>query len=170
MPQAAPVSQFASGLLRPIRKDDNAAMAGIIRTVMTEFACTAEGFAIHDPEVDRMFETYRLPRSAYFVIDDCNSVAGGAGIASLKGGDADTCELQKFYILKEYRGQGYGRQLLNACLRAASEQGFKRCYIETMAHMDQASALYLDNGFRKIDGKLGNTGHFSCNRWYAKDL
>jgi putative acetyltransferase len=168
MPQAAVLP--SAGKLRLIEKRDNAGVAKIIRTVMTEFGCTAQGFAIHDPEVDCMYETYQLPRSAYFVIDENGTVAGGGGVAPLKGGETDTCELQKFYILKASRGFGYGKQLLEETLRVAREHGFKKVYIETMENMDQAAALYLNAGFKKIDGPMGNTGHFSCNRWYAMEL
>lgn len=156
--------------IRPIAKKDNAAMAKIVRAVLTEFGCTAQGFAIHDPEVNKMFEAYTQPRSIYFVIDDNGKIVGGGGLSSLKGGDADTCELQKFYILPEWRGMGYGQQLLDKSLKAARAFGFKRAYIETTAQMNHAAALYRHAGFTPLNGALGDTGHFSCDRWYAKDL
>ncbi|GAB4151001.1 MAG: hypothetical protein Fur0037_19710 [Planctomycetota bacterium] len=54
-------------LLREIRPEDDPVVAGIIRSVMTEFGCTAQGFAIHDAEVDRMSAAYDSPDSAYYV-------------------------------------------------------------------------------------------------------
>jgi hypothetical protein len=95
------ITDAVPGLIRPISKADNAAIAAVIRAVMTEFGCTAEGFAIHDPEVDTMFEAYGQPQSAYFLAEHGGVVAGGSGIAPLKGGDADTCELQKNYATAE---------------------------------------------------------------------
>jgi putative acetyltransferase len=145
-------------------------MAKVIRTVMTELGCTADGFAIHDPEVDCMYETYQLPRSAYFIIEDKGHVVGGGGFSPLKGGDEDTCELQKFYILPAYRGLRYGRQLLDECLLVARSQDFRRCYIETMESMDRAAILYLNENFQLIGGPMGNTGHYRCNRFYVKEL
>ena len=50
--------------IRPIRTDDDAAMADVIRTVMPEFGATGSGFAISDPEVDWMSRAYAAPRHA----------------------------------------------------------------------------------------------------------
>jgi putative acetyltransferase len=157
-------------LLRPIRKEDNAAVAAIIRAVLTEFGCTAPGFAIHDPEVDAIYEAYHQPRSAYFVIEHDGVVIGGAGVAPLKGGEYDTCELQKNYILPEYRGYGYGRVLFDWCMETAKASGFKYCYIETLEHMTAARAIYVRAGFQPLDKPMGATGHYACNRWYMKEL
>jgi putative acetyltransferase len=60
--------------------------------------------------------------------------------------------------------------MLNTCLKAASEKGFKRCYLETLKIMVQARRLYERNGFREIEKPLGNTGHFSCDAQYLKEL
>lgn len=169
MPTAA-ARKPSTARVRPISREDNPGMAAVIRAVLTEFGCTAPGFAIHDPEVDRMFETYNQERSAYFIVEDNGRVAGGGGVAPLKGGDADTCELQKFYILPEWRGYGYGQQMLEKSLAAARAFGFRRAYIETTAQMNHAAALYRHAGFTPLTGALGNTGHFSCDRWYVKEL
>lgn len=158
------------GIIRPIRAADDAAVADIIRKVMTEFGCTAEGFAIHDPEVDRMHDAYAQQKSAYFVVEHDGVIAGGSGIAPLKGGDADTCELQKNYVLPEYRGYGYGGALFEKCIEAARAFGYRRCYIETLEHMTTARAIYLRAGFTPIGAPMGKTGHFGCNCWYVKEL
>jgi len=162
--------QTVQGYLRPIEKRDNAQMAAIIRAVLTEHGCTGPGFAIHDPEVDCMYETYQLPRSVFFVIAQDGKIVGGGGVAPLKNGDADVCEMQKFYILPNYRGFGYGKQLLDASLTAAKEFGFAKCYIETLPSMQTATSLYERVGFERIDGPMGNTGHHACDRWYVKVL
>lgn len=166
---AAPAVKSASESIRPIRKEDNAAVAAIIRQVLTEFGCTSPGFAIHDPEVNAMFETYQAPKSAYFVIEHHGKIIGGGGVAPLKGGDKDTCELQKFYFLPEHRGQGYGWQLVTICLQSALAHGFKRCYVETMDNMGAAGTIYMRAGFKPIGKPLGNTGHYACNRWFLKE-
>src|SRR5689334_19742940 len=96
--------QPALGLLRPIQEEDNVVVASIIRGVLTSMGCTGLGIAIHDPEVDYMFEAYQMPRSNFFVIEHTAKVVGCGGISPLRNGDGDTCELQKFYLLEEYRG------------------------------------------------------------------
>lgn len=156
--------------IRSIEPRDDAAVAAIIRTVMPEFGAVGDGFAINDPEVDWMSRAYAGPRSAYFVIEREGAVQGGGGVATLEGGDGDTCELRKMYFLPSLRGLGAGAALMTQCLDAARQLGFKRCYLETLAGMNAAKKLYERTGFRRIDGPLGATGHGGCNTFYLLDL
>ncbi len=164
------MNHMADFKLRPIQPADDAAVAGIIRTVMPAFGAGGSGFAINDPEVDWMSRAYGAPRHAYFVVTRGGRVLGGAGIAPLAGGDPDTCELRKMYFLPEARGLGAGAAMMQRCLEAAREAGFKRCYIETLAGMDAAMRLYERSGFRRIDAPMGATGHGGCDRYYLRDL
>ena len=157
-------------LIRPIDPRDDAAVARIIRRVMPEFGAGGPGFAIHDKEVDAMYESYSQPRSAYFVIESGGRVLGGGGVAPLIGGDADVCELRKMYFLPELRGRGAGRALMERCLETARELGFSRCYLETLTGMDAAQALYSRFGFVRLQAPMGNTGHHGCNRFFIREL
>ena len=136
--------------IRRITKEDDKAIANIIRTVMPEFGASGQGFAIHDNEVDNMFEAYSQPRCAYFVCAIEGMVVGGAGIAPLAGGDVNTCELKKMYFLPAGRGKGFGKQVLLQCLKTAKEAGFTYCYLETFNTMKDAMNLYEKTGFKKI--------------------
>ncbi|MEX0967425.1 MAG: GNAT family N-acetyltransferase [Bacteroidia bacterium] len=157
-------------LIRPIRKTDNAAMATVIRKVMTEFGAVGEGFSIMDAEVNNMYEAYSAGRAAYFITEVDGLLSGGAGIGPLAGAEPDICELKKMYLLKEIRGMGLGKALLHKSLQAAKELGYKRCYLETLSHMVQANKLYQAAGFEKIIGPLGNTGHHRCETFFIKQL
>src|SRR5690606_27223481 len=106
-----------------------------IRTVMPEFGAVGCGFAINDPEVSHMSRAYEGPRAAYFVVTHQGRVVGGGGIAPLAGGPADVCELRKMYFLPETRGHGLGRRLIELCLDAARQRGFRVCYLETLTSM-----------------------------------
>ena len=156
--------------IRPIHANDDAAMADVIRTVMPEFGATGSGFAISDPEVDWMSRAYAAPRHAYFVVERDGRVVGGAGVAPLAGGDADTCELRKMYFLPEARGSGAGAAMMTRCLDAARSLGFRHCYLETLTGMDAAMRLYERSGFHRIDAPMGATGHGGCNRFYLLAL
>lgn len=156
--------------IRAIRPGDNAALASVIRAVLPQFGRTGPGTALNDPEVDRMYEAYSQPRCLYLVVEREGAVVGGAGIAPLKGGDAETCELQKTYLLEQVRGQGLGSRMIGRCLEEAVRLGFRRCYLETFAPMDVAQAVYQSLGFRPINAPLGATGHYQCDRWYVKEL
>ena len=157
-------------LIRPISPGDNAAMANIIRTVMPEFGADGPGFAIHDAEVDRLYEAYTQPHSVYFVVERDGEVLGGGGVAPLENGEPDVCELRKMYFLPDARGIGAGAALMQRCLDAARARGFRRCYLETLTGMDGAQALYLRSGFKPLAAPMGGTGHFSCDRFFILDL
>jgi putative acetyltransferase len=145
-------------------------MAAVIRRVMPEFGACGPGFALTDPEVEHLARAYARPGCAYFVLELEGHVVGGGGIAPLEGGEPGTCELRKMYLLTEARGRGSGRALLDRCLAAARELGYRRCYLETLTGMDAAMRLYERAGFTRLCAPLGATGHFGCDRWFARDL
>ncbi len=157
-------------LIRPIEPSDNTAMAAIIRTVMPEFGADGPGFAIHDAEVDTMCETYAQPRSSYFVVERDGVVIGGGGVAPLQNAETDVCELRKMYFLPAARGIGAGAAMMQRCLDAARTHGFQRCYLETLTGMDAAQALYRRSGFTPLCAPMGGTGHFSCDRFFIREL
>jgi putative acetyltransferase len=157
-------------IIRKIQPKDNTGMAGIIRKVMPEFGASGAGFAIHDREVDDMYAAYNRHRCAYFVCEFNGNIIGGGGIAPLEGGDENTCELKKMYFLPEGRGKGLGQKIVTECLRAARQNGFEYCYLETFNTMRDAMKLYERTGFEKIPGALGSTGHFACDTFYKLRL
>ncbi len=155
--------------IRSIVEKDNEAVATIIRSVMTEFGASGRGFAIHDAEVDDMFGAYDGLGRAYFVIEMDGRVLGGGGIAPLSEKDK-ICELRKMYFLPSLRGVGAGGALISQCMHTARSLGYRQCYLETLTGMDAAQHLYTKNGFARIASPLGNTGHFSCDRFYLREL
>jgi len=157
-------------MIRLLEEKDNAAIRNIIKTVMPQFGAGGQGFAIHDREVENMYEAYANSRCAYFVCEENGKILGGAGIAPLEGGDADICELKKMYFLPEARGKGLGQEILSECLKAAKKIGFKYCYIETFNTMAGAMKLYEKNAFKKIPEPCGNTGHFACDIFYKREV
>lgn len=157
-------------MVRPLEQKDNSAVRDIIRAVMPEFGASGKGFAIHDAEVENMYATYSQNRSAYFVWEEDGKILGGGGVAPLQGGDQDTCELKKMYFLPAGRGKGLGQLILTECLKAAASFGYTYCYLETFNTMKDAMKLYEKNGFDKISGPCGNTGHFACDTFYQKKL
>ena len=156
--------------IRPIRPDDDPAIADIIRTVMPEFGARGPGFAINDPEVGHMSRAYAAPRCAYFVVEVDGKVLGGGGVAPLENGEPHVCELRKMYFLPPLRGLGAGKALMVLCLDAARAAGFRQCYLETLKGMTDAQALYRKSGFHPIPKPMGGTGHFSCDTFYLMDL
>ena len=157
-------------LIRSINQPDNKSLSVILREVLVEMEIPQKGSAYEDPELDNMYEADQFPRSKYFVVEEDKKILGGAGISPLRDGDVNICELQKMYFHKTLRGRGIGQKLIEICLDFANESGFEKCYIETMPNMVNAQKLYLNKGFKYINGPLGNTGHNACPVWMLKKL
>lgn len=169
--EALSLVRLQSGFeIRLIKPSDNRAIASIIRLVMSEFGVSGPGFAQHDKEVGEMSQTYCRPYHCYYVVTYHGKVVGGAGIAPLQGAGRKICELRKMYFLPAARGRRLGEKVLKMCLLKARKMGFHQCYLETISKMHQAQALYLKFGFTHLRTPLGDTEHYSCNRWHLKDL
>ncbi len=167
MSDPKPNTPFAERL---ISAADDAAMAQVVRDVMTEFQCTAEGFAIHDPELGSMTAAYAAERHAFYVIEHGGEVVGGAGYAPLEGGDGTVAELRKMYFLPQARGQGIAGNLLSTLLHGMRDDGFTACYLETTSWMTGAQKLYRSKGFTPLSGPMGQTGHHACDTFFSKNL
>ena len=56
-------------IIRKIQKEDNQAVAQLIRDVFDELNIPKVGTAYEDPYLDLMFEEYNKPRSVYYVVE-----------------------------------------------------------------------------------------------------
>lgn len=158
-------------LVRPITPEDNPAIADVIRQVSAEFGLTADkGYTVSDPDLDKLYQLYSRPRSAYWVIEFNGRIAGGGGIAPLADAGAQICELQKMYFLSSLRGRGLAHELALKALAFGRAEGFTHCYLETTATLTRAIALYERLGFEHISGPMGRTGHVDCEVTMLKPL
>ena len=156
--------------LRPIARDDNAAIAVIIRSALKEFGADRPGTVYYDETTDHLFELFQQPGSVYFIAESGNSIIGGAGIYPTEGLPEGCCELVKMYLSPEARGKGIGKELINLCIKTAADLGYSRIYLESMPELKKALSVYEKFGFTYLDGPLGRSGHFGCGLWMLLDL
>ena len=156
--------------MRLIRKEDNEAIAVIIRAVLTEFKANKPGTVYYDPTTDDLCQLFSKPFSEYWILEVDGRIAGGSGVYPTEGLPDGCCELVKLYLLPEMRGKGYGKMLIEQCFKSAGKFGFKQVYLETMPELKMAVGLYEQCGFTYLEGPLGNSGHFGCDLWMLKTL
>ena len=156
--------------IRDLRKEDNPALAKVVKNTLAEFGANHPNTVYYDPTTDTLFEVFQTPRSKYFLAEINNKIVGGGGIYPTDGLPPDTCELVKMYLLPEARGLGLGRTLIEKCIEAAAENGFKKIYLETMPELKQALSVYEKFGFEFLKGPMGNSGHTGCSLWMLKQL
>ena len=157
-------------IIRDLRKEDNPALAKVVKNTLAEFGANHPNTVYYDPTTDTLFEVFQTPRSKYFLAEINNKIVGGGGIYPTDGLPPDTCELVKMYLLPEARGLGLGRTLIEKCIEAAAENGFKKIYLETMPELKQALSVYEKFGFEFLKGPMGNSGHTGCSLWMLKSL
>lgn len=156
--------------LRPIAPRDNPATAELVRAVLTEYGANRPGFAWQDPELDHLSAAYAGKQSGYYVLEHEGQIVGAGGYAPFVC-DLSRCgELQKMYLYPQARGKGWGRQLIEFLIGDMQRQGFRHCYLETLASMREAVRLYEQQGFQRLQKPLGNSGHNACDQWYVRSL
>lgn len=155
--------------IREIRRGDNAAVEGVIRSCLIEFGADHEGTAWSDPDLGRFSEVYGSEGNRYWVAADKDGkIIAGVGIGRLDGAEG-VCELQKMYCLPEVRGTGAAHKLMDAAMEYAARY-YKSCYLETLENMTAAQRFYEKYGFTRLSEPLIKTPHFGCDVWYIKEF
>lgn len=158
-------------IIRPIQPADNAAIAHIIRTALTEFGANKPGTVFYDDTTDHLFELFAsTPKSGYFIAEKDGVIVGGAGYFPTEGLPATTCELVKMYLNASVRGLGLGRKMIDYVLAEAKNAGYAEVYLETMPELNKAVKVYEQFGFHYLQGPMGNSGHNGCDIWMLRKL
>lgn len=145
-------------------------MAAIIRKSLEDFNAVRQGTVYFDDSTDYLSDVFIAPRSAYFVIEINDEIAGGAGFFPTEGLPETMCELVKMYVAEKFRGKGYGQILLEKCMQEAGKAGYEKMYLESLPELVNAIGMYEKNGFHFIERSMGNSGHNGCDVWMLKDL
>lgn len=154
-------------IIRPIEAGDNVRLKEIIQSVLKSYQLDIPNTAYFDPQLDYLFEHYQQQEgAAYWVLEDKGEVVGGVGIGPFDL-DRGICELQKLYLLEDYRGQGWASQLMDQAMTFATKY-YSACYIETHHNLEDAQALYSKFDFEPLAQALEGTEHSAMDRWYLK--
>ncbi len=155
---------------RPIEERDNREIAELIRTVFREFKIDKPGTVYFDPTTDDLFNLFRKKGSYYLIAEEGGAIIGGCGLYPTPGLPVGCAELVKLYLSASQRGKGTGWKLMEMTFAKAKELGYKQLYLESLPELGKAISLYEKTGFKRIKKALGNSGHFGCDIWMAKDL
>jgi putative acetyltransferase len=91
------------------------------------------------------------------------------GTVALKREDDMTFELTKMAVDESMRGQGCGKQLLDAALARARAVGAKRVVLSSHSSLVPAIRMYRSAGF--VDRQsCGESCYSRCNTFMQKDL
>ena len=157
-------------LLRVITPNDDKMLAKIIRETLTEFKANKPGTVFYDDTTDHLSDVFKMDCSIYFVAELEGEILGGAGIYPTENLPEGVCELVKLYLAENARGKGIGKILMQQCITAAIDFGYKKIYLETMPELTLAIPMYEKFGFKYLPAALGNSGHTGCDVWMLKEL
>jgi carbonic anhydrase len=99
-----------------------------------------------DEEMAALPGAYAPPAGRLFYAAHEGKPAGCVGLRPLSEG---ICEMKRLYVEPSLRGQGIGRALVLAVIRAAQEIGYRRIMLDTLPAMRIAVRLYRELGFRE---------------------
>jgi putative acetyltransferase len=156
--------------IRQILQRDNLELAQMIRKVFHEHEAPQCGTVYSDPTTDDLFSLFNKPKSVLWVAEIDQKALGCCGIYPTNALPEGCTELVKFYLAKEARGKGIGKNLMLKCIASAREMGYKQIYLESLPHFAQAISMYEKEGFIRLDKALGESGHSTCNIWMLKSL
>lgn len=93
--------------------------------------------------IDQEFEN---PVATYFVAEQDGQVIGYVGVWSVVGEG----QITNVAVHKDYRGQGFGRQLIQALIAFAEEVKLEILLLEVRESNESAKKLYEGSGFEVI--------------------
>lgn len=157
-------------IIRPIEQEDNQRVAAIIRGVFVEHDAPRTGTVFSDPTTDDLF-TYFQKDGAYGLVAEIGGkVVGSCGFYPTDDLPKGCVEMVKFYIEKESRGKGAGKEMMRIVEEKALEFGYTEMYIESLPLYDRAVKIYEKHGYDWLKTPLGNSGHTNCDVWMLKKL
>ena len=89
---------------------------------------------------------YVAPAGRLFFAEFEGRPAGCVGIRPSSDG---VCEMKRLYVEPEMRGNGIGRQLALAAIKAAKALGYRKVMMDTLPAMRIAVKLYRELGFKE---------------------
>jgi GNAT superfamily N-acetyltransferase len=128
-----------------------------VRALFREYAAWLEidlCFQNFEKELAELPGDYAGPDGSLLLAVKNAQVAGCIALRNL--GEA-ACEMKRLFVRSEFRGQGIGRNLIEAIIREAKETGYKRMRLDTLPpKMNDAIALYRSFGFKEIEPYYNN--------------
>ncbi|MBM4029701.1 MAG: GNAT family N-acetyltransferase [Planctomycetes bacterium] len=150
--------------LRPATNADRQQITTLVYTVLGEYGLTPDP-QYTDADLKDIEQSYRQRGGVFYVLEtEDGAIIGSYGLYPMQPG---MCELRKMYLRRDYRGRGYGRQMLEEALAQARQLGLGRITLETASVLKEAIRLYESYGFRPY-----RPDHLSrrCDQAYVLDL
>jgi len=105
-------------------------------------------FQNFEQEIDQLTSYYGPPTGAIVLTKAQEEYVGCTCVRNLGDGIA---EIKRMYVKPNFRGQGFGRQMLLKAIEEAKRLGYRFLRLDTIPDMESAIRLYLSVGFYEIE-------------------
>jgi putative acetyltransferase len=138
--------------IQPIQLHQAEAVKHLVFRVCDEiFQVSEETVRRYDTmsDIDEVGAHYFEKGGTFLVLMDEGRVVGSGAIRRLND---DICELKRMWFLKEYRGRGLAKEMLQRLLEFARRTGYKKVRLDLFDEQKQTQALefYKRLGFYAI--------------------
>ena len=99
-------------------------------------------------ETENLEEKYGLPYGRLYIVLFDGSVAGCIALRKI---DDCNCELKRFFVKPEFRGNKIGTILLERIITEAKEIGYKHILLDTLPFLTTAIEMYKKAGFYETE-------------------
>jgi GNAT superfamily N-acetyltransferase len=142
---------FKEFLIRPATNNDIPSIKNVVFSSLEEYGLKPETTG-KDIDLNNIERNYFSNNGFFGVAVDTktNHIVGTFGLFSRS---TEICELRKMYLIKEVRGQGLGKFILNSAIRIAKEKQYKKIILETISQLTEAIFLYKQSGFKEVKAK-----------------
>lgn len=137
----------------------------VVQTVYDEYGFTWDAQGYHR-DLYNIEEDYLAGGGMFWVLLAGQSVVGCAGIR-LHG---EECELHRMYLLRDFRGRGLGRKLLELAVAHGRSAGCQWMRAWSDVKLVDAHRLYLKSGFVQRGERICNDPDKSREYGFAKRL
>lgn len=110
--------------------------------------------------IESAFSTAQLtkeltnPASCFYLLQEEKKTIGyikiNEAIAQTDLQETDSLELERIYVLQQYQGKGFGKQLLQKALQVTKEKGKKSLWLGVWNQNPKAIQFYENQGFSKF--------------------
>jgi ribosomal protein S18 acetylase RimI-like enzyme len=100
--------------------------------------------------------------SIFYIVENNNDVVAymklNLDVAQTESGHSDTLEVQRIYVLKEYKGNQIGKQLIQKAIEIGKDKNFNYIWLGVWEHNVNAIKFYEKLGFEKFDTHIFKLG------------
>lgn len=144
------------------KNEDSESIKKVIFTTLIEYGLPVDPGAT-DADLNQPADFYS--EGFFGVINNKKGeIVGTFGLLEYK---PNIVEIRKMYLLKEYRGLGIGRFMMNFLLQKAKEMNYSEVMLETATSLKEAIIMYEKYGF-VLDEEAPHTCR--CDRMYFKKI